>query len=88
MILYFQNSKGIEREIGQPTTYAESLILIEKFITDHKFKSYYTIVHKEYDTAYQKVDKTKNRYIFDVGSHTEFFILDVGEEIIDELAVI
>lgn len=85
MILYFQNSKGIEREIGQPTTYAESISMIEKFIADHKFKSYYTIVQKEYDTVYQKVDKSKNRYIFDVGSHTEFFILDVGEEIIDEL---
>ena len=42
-------------------------------------------VQKEYDTAYQKVDKTKNRYVFDVGSHTEFFILDVGDKIVDEL---
>lgn len=85
MILYFQNSKGIEREIGQPITYKEAWHGISEFLLDHKFKSYYTRVQREYDTPYSKADKTKNRYVFDVGSHTEFFILDACGEVIEEL---
>lgn len=30
------------------------------------------------------VDKTKSRYVFDVGSHTEFFILDIEDKEIEE----
>jgi hypothetical protein len=74
----------MEREIGQPTTYKEACELIENFIDDHKFKSFYTIIQRESDTPYVKVDNTKNRYVFDVGSHTEFFILDTCGEEIDE----
>ena len=85
MILYFQNSQGIEREIGKPVTYKESVNMINEFIREHNFKSYYTRVQKEYDTPFRKVDKSKSRYIFDVGSHTEFFILDTCGEVIEEL---
>ena len=31
-----------------------------------------------------KIDKTKIRYVFDVGSHTEFFILDTKGKQIEE----
>ena len=38
---------------------------INKFLDDHNFKSYYTRVWEE-----------NGRLVFDVGSHTEFFILE------------
>lgn len=85
MILYFQNSEGIEREIGQPSTCSESYNMINKFLDEHNFKSYYIRVQREYDTPYRKADKTKCRYIFDVGSHTEFFILDTCGVDLEEL---
>jgi len=74
MILYFQNSKEIEREIGKPDTYNEANEMIDKFLSDHNFTSYYSRAWKEND-----------RYMFDVGSHTEFFILDTCGEIVDKL---
>jgi len=75
----------MEREICQPATYKEACHNISRFLLEHKFKSYYTRVQREYDTPYVKATKTKIRYVFDVGSHTEFFILDTCGETIDEL---
>ena len=57
---------------------------IKKFLEEHNFKSYYTRIQREYDNPYCKVDKTKSRYVFDVGSHTEFFILDTEGKQIEE----
>ena len=84
MILYFKNSAGIEREIGQPNTYKSTCKMIDKFLEEHNFKSYYIRIQKEYDNPYYKIDKTKTRYVFDVGSHTEFFILNTEGKQIEE----
>ena len=63
--LFFQNSKGEERLIAEPLNREEVNKEINKFLDDHNFKSYYTRVWTE-----------NGRLIFDVGSHTEFFILE------------
>ena len=65
MKLFFQNSKGEERLIAEPANREEVNKEINKFLEDHNFKSYYTRVLEE-----------NGRLIFDVGSHTEFFILE------------
>ena len=65
MKLFFQNSKGEERVIAEPLNREEVNKEINKFLDDHNFKSYYTRVLEE-----------NGRLIFDVGSHTEFFILE------------
>lgn len=69
MILTFENSRGIEREIGQPNTEKEAMQIINKFLDDRNYKSYYTNINK-YD----------DRLVYDVGSHTEFFILYLERE--------
>ena len=63
--LIFQNSRGEERIIAEPSNREEVNKEINKFLDDHNFKSYYTRVWEE-----------NGRLIFDVGSHTEFFILE------------
>lgn len=65
MNLYFQNSHGQERLIAQHVNVKECYREINKFLDDHSFKSYYTRMFEE-----------DGRIIFDVGSHTEFFIVD------------
>lgn len=65
MKLFFQNSKGKERLIAEPSNREEVNEEIDKFLDDHNFKSYYTRVWEE-----------NRRLIFDVGPHTEFFILE------------
>ena len=64
MKLYFQNSRGEERLIAEPSNKEEVNKEINKFLDNHNFKSYYT-----------RVWVADNKMIFDVGSHTEFFIL-------------
>ena len=63
--LIFQNSRGEERVIAEPSNREEVNKEINNFLDDHNFKSYYTRVWEE-----------NGRLIFDVGSHTEFFILE------------
>lgn len=65
MKLFFQNSKGEERLIAEPANREEVNKEINKFLEDHNFKSYYI-----------RVLEADGRLIFDVGSHTEFFILE------------
>ena len=65
MKLYFQNSRGVERLIAEPLNKQEVNKEIDKFLDDHNFKSYYT-----------RVWEADGRLVFDVGSHTEFFILE------------
>ena len=65
MKLFFQNSRGEERVIAEPSNREEVNKEINKFLDDHNFKSYYTRVWEEND-----------RLIFDVGSWSEVFILD------------
>ena len=63
--LIFQNSIGEEIVIAEPSNREEVNKEINKFLDDHNFKSYYTRVWEE-----------NGRLIFDVGSHTEFFVLE------------
>lgn len=65
MKLFFQNSKGEERLIAEPANREEVNKEINKFLEDHNSKSYYI-----------RVLEADGRLIFDVGSHTEFFILE------------
>ena len=68
MKLYFENSYKERRIIAEPETEQEAMHEINKFCEDRNFKIYYvrTWVNKEGFKTY------------DVGSHTEFFLLDVG----------
>lgn len=65
MKLYFENSRNIKREIGQPKDLEEALNIIDKFCDDRGFPIYYT-----------RMWTKDNITTFDVGSHTEFFILE------------
>ena len=69
MILYFENSRSVKRKIGQPKDLEEALHIINKFCDDRGFPIYYTRMWDE--------DGVKN---IDVGSHTEFFILEDTNE--------
>ena len=46
MKLFFQNSRGEERVIAEPSNREEVNKEINKFLDDHNFKSYYTRVWK------------------------------------------
>ena len=65
MKLIFQNSKGEERVIAEPSNREEVNREINKFLCDHNFKSYYT-----------RVWEADGRLVFDVGSWSEVFILE------------
>lgn len=65
MKLFFQNNKGEERLIAEPSNRKEVNKEINKFLDNHSFKSYYTRVWEE-----------NGRLKLDVGSHTEFFYLE------------
>ena len=65
MKLFFKNGKGEERVIAEPLNREEVNNEINKFLDEHNFKSYYT-----------RVWEADGRLILDVGSHTEFFILE------------
>lgn len=64
MKLYFRNSRGERRLIGEPSTHEESSQMYQKFCADRNFKIYY-VRSWTYDNG--------ERW-YDVGSHTEFFI--------------
>ena len=66
MKLYFENSRGEKRLIAEPQTEQEAMKVIKEFCDERDFKIYYTRMWKTPDGS-QK---------YDVGSHTEFFILD------------
>lgn len=77
MKLYFQNSKGEERLLAEVDSYNIASKKINEFLAEHNYESYYCRIFQEVDTPLKQEDKTKVRYVFDVGSHTEFFILEV-----------
>ena len=66
MILYFENSRGQRREIGQGKSEQEIFQIINKFLEEHNFTSYYT--------RFWINPKNPLEKIYDVGSQTEFFI--------------
>lgn len=65
MKLIFRNSQGIERVIAFVDTEEEAMKEIHKFCNNRNFKIYYT-----------RTWVKDNRKWFDVGSHTEFFIIE------------
>lgn len=65
MKLYFENSRGERRVIAEPETEEEANKEIHKFCEDRNFKIYY---------VRSWVDNKGFKW-FDVGSHTEFFLL-------------
>lgn len=81
MKLYFRNSIGKDRLISERRDYKEIDKDIDNFLRDHNFKSYYSRTWYEL-----KGDKTvhgireEGRFVFDVGSHSEFFELYVDED--------
>lgn len=68
MNVYFENSEGNKRIIGENiSTHEDAYKCINEFLDDHNFKSYY--MRTWYDGNYT---------IVDVGSHTEFFLVDTN----------
>lgn len=61
--LYFENQFGERREIGRASTREEVYKIIDAFLKDHNYKSYYVRTWNENDGTH-----------YDVGSHSEFFI--------------
>lgn len=68
MNLYFRDGYGDKRLIATNLQLEEEIwVHIQKFLDDHDFKSYYT--RTWYENGYTW---------YDVGSHTEFFIVDAN----------
>lgn len=69
MKVYFRNSMGKEIFIGEAEDGKAADKIIKRFCDDRNFKIYYTR---------QWLDENdKNRTWVDVGSHTEFFIIEM-----------
>lgn len=65
MKLYFKNSNGERRIIAEPETEDGAVEQIHKFCDDRNFRIYYI---RTWATP-------KGEKIYDVGSHTEHFVL-------------
>ena len=61
----FENSKGQSRTIGTVENEESAFKVINDFLDDHNYKSYY-------QRTWKKDDKTT---VVDVGSHTECFYI-------------
>lgn len=66
MKLYFENSYGERRVIAEPETEKDAIKEMYKFCDDRNFKIYYT----------RSWVNNEGLKVFDVGSWTEFFLLD------------
>lgn len=71
MRLYFENSYGKRRHISQVENIKEIHTIIADVLEDYGYKSYYTRIWYE---------KDKKELWFDVGSHSEFFVVTDVEE--------
>ena len=65
MKLLFQSSNGNERVVSEVNSWCDVCKGINKFLDEHNFKSYY-----------QRLWQKEDRVYVDVGSHTEFFIVE------------
>ena len=71
MKLYFENSYGLRKFLCSVSTLNQANIIMSDFLKGHNYKSYYTRMWYE---------EEKQELWFDVGSHSEFFVLtDVKE---------
>lgn len=61
--IYFIRSNGEYRLLGENVTCSQASMKINQFLDAHNFKSYYT---RSWDTH--------EGTMYDVGSHTEFFL--------------
>ena len=66
MKLYFQNSNGKERLVADVENQEDAMSEIKKFCNERDFRIYYTRAWGDLD---------KDGITYDVGSHTEFFVL-------------
>jgi hypothetical protein len=66
LVLYFENRFEERRIIGKTTDENGIAKLIKDFLDDHNYKSYYTRTWVS--------ETNPNEKIYDVGSHSEFFI--------------
>ena len=73
MKVFFQDSKGNERLLKEVDTLEEANKVVDGFLKDHNYKSYYCRVMGL---------ENKDGVLLDVGSYTEFFIIR-GEEVYD-----
>lgn len=64
MNVYFENSHGEERLIGIGFTKDECYNIIDLFLDEHEYKSYY-----------KRSWETDRELCVDVGSHSEFFYI-------------
>ena len=71
MKLYFEDCRENRRLIGEPNTWEETIDIIDNFLSEHNFISYY-----------KRVNFYESEWQIDVGSHTEFIILtDITDEV-------
>lgn len=61
--VYFVDRFGDYRLLERDVTKNEAMKIITKFLDEHKFKSYYT-----------RTWETDRGTMYDVGSHSEFFL--------------
>lgn len=62
--VFFQNIVGDRRVVGKADDINEVFAIIQKFLDDHNYKSYYS-----------RVTFGASELTIDVGSHTEFFFV-------------
>jgi len=80
MKVEFENSQKKRRVIGEATNKKEAWKIINDFLKDHNYKSYYQRVSPYPDKHYVWMD---------VGSHSEFFVLtDMTEEEMNEWRIL
>lgn len=66
MRLYFENSKKEREHLSQVFDIQETNKIIKDFLNEHNYISYYTRIW---------YDPDKEELWFDVGSHSEFFVV-------------
>ena len=69
MKLYFKNTYGQRRVIAEPSSRVEAQKEMYKFCNDRSFVIHYIRTWRDGDGL----------EVYDVGSHTEFFLLDDSE---------
>lgn len=70
--VYFKKNEEL-REIGEASNRQEAWEIINKFLDDHNYKSYYA-----------RVWKSGNFYAIDVGSWSEFFYVEDSINMLSE----
>ena len=69
MTVYFENTNGVQREIGMVDTQEEAFKIIRKFLDEHSYKALY----------WRSWSGESGEIWVDVGSHTEFFVIKESE---------